>query len=84
MVEEFINDMVSETNHIDTPTVVKDNNETTKASKLRKAKPVVVHKNNNGAMKLADTGLKSDNTLIAHIMEEKEGWFYKLADKYNV
>ena len=26
-------------------------------------------------MKLANTGLKSNNTLGAHIVQEKEGWF---------
>ena len=35
-------------------------------------------------MKLADSGLKSNNTLGAHIVEEKEGWFYGWADKYDV
>ena len=34
-------------------------------------------------MKLADTGLKSHNTLGAHIVEEKEGWFYEWVDKYG-
>ena len=84
MVEGFINDMVSETSHMDAPTMIKDNNKTTTTSKLEKAKPVVVYESNNGAMKLAETGLKSNNTLGAHIMEEKEGWFYKWADKYDV
>ena len=59
--------------HIDTPTIVEDNNKTIMVSKLEKAKPVVVYENNNGATKLASTGLKSDNTLGAHIVEEKEG-----------
>ena len=84
MVEGFINDIVSETNHMDDPTVVKDNNETTTVSKLGKAKPVVGYENNNGNMKLAHTGLKSNNTFDAYIVEEKEGWFYKWADKYNM
>ena len=35
-------------------------------------------------MKLADTGSKSNNTLGAHIVEEKEEWFYEWADKYDV
>ena len=35
-------------------------------------------------MKLTNTGLKSKNTLGAHIVEEKEGWFYEWADKYDV
>ena len=35
-------------------------------------------------MKLANTGLKSNNTLGARIVEEKERWFYEWADKYDV
>ena len=84
MVEGFINDLVSETSHMDNLTVVKDNNKTTAVSKLEKWKPIVAYENNNGAMKLADTGLNSNNILDAHIVEENEGWFYKLADKYDV
>ena len=84
IVEGFINDTVSEKNNTDTPTVVEDNNETTTVSKLGKTKTVVVHENKNGAMKLANTRLKSNNTLGAHIVEEKEGWFYEWADKYDV
>ena len=35
-------------------------------------------------MKLANTGLKSNNTLGVHIVEEKKGWLYEWADKYDV
>ena len=73
MVEGFINDMVSETSHMDTPAVVKGNNETTTVNKLGKVKPVVIHENNHGNTKLVNTGLKSNNILGAHIVEEKEG-----------
>ena len=83
-VQGFINDMVSVTINTDAPTVVEDNNKTTEASRLGKAKPVVVYKNSNGNTKLANTGLKSNNTLGAHIVEEKEEWFYGQADKYDV
>ena len=76
MVEGFINDVVSETSHMDAPIVVEDNNETTTVSKLGKTKPVVVHENNHGNTKLANTGLKSNNILGAQIVEEKEGWSY--------
>ena len=69
--------MVSETSHTDALIVVKDNNKTTTASKFGKTKPVVVHENNNGTVKLAETGFKSNNTLGSHILEEKEGWFYE-------
>ena len=58
-VQGFINDMASNT---DTPTVIEGNNKVTMASKLGKAKPVVVHENNHGNTKLANTGLKSNNT----------------------
>ena len=55
--------------------MVEDNNETTMASKSGKVEPVVVHENNNGTMKLADTRLKPNNTLGTHIAETKEEWF---------
>ena len=84
MMEGFINDMVSERSHMDAPTVDEDSNKMTAMSKLGKTKPVVVHENDNSAIKLADIGLKSNNILGAHIVEEKEGWFYEWADKYDV
>ena len=34
-------------------------------------------------MKLAEAGMESSNTLGTHIVEEKEGWFYRWADKYD-
>ena len=77
MMEAFINDMVSETSHMDASTVVEDNNKTTVVSKLEKAKPIVVHENNNGAMKLSDTRLKSNNTVGAHIGEKWKDGFTK-------
>ena len=79
-VQEFINDMVGNTN---VPTTVESSNKATSVSKLGKAKPVVVHENNHGNTKLANTGLKSNNILGAHIVEEKEGLFYELADTYD-
>ena len=75
--------MVSERSHTDAPTAVKDNNKTTAASKLGKAKLVFIHENNNGNTKLAKNGLKSNNTLGVNILEGKEGWFYGWADKYD-
>ena len=58
----FINNMFDNTN---TATVVKNSNKTTTVSKSGKVKPVVVHERNNGAMKFADTDVKSNNTLGA-------------------
>ena len=61
--------MVDNTN---TATVVENNNKTTTVSKSGKTTPVGVHENNDSAMKLADTGLKSNNTLGAHVRARKE------------
>ena len=40
-------------------------------------------KNDHDNTNLANTGLKSNNILVAHIMEEKEGWFHGWADIYD-
>ena len=68
-MQGFINNMVDNTN---TATVVENNNKTTKVSKSGKAEPIVVHENNNGAMKLAEIGRKFNNTLGAHIVQKKK------------
>ena len=80
IVKRFINDMVGNTN---IPTVVESSNKATAASKFGKAKPVAVHENNHDNIKLAEAELKSNNILGAHIVEEKEGWFYGWADTYD-
>ena len=72
MVQGFINDMVG---NMDNPTMVEGNNEATGANKLGKTKPVVVHENNHGNTKLANTRLKSNNTFGTHTMEEKKNGF---------
>ena len=41
------------------------------------------NKNNHDDTNLADNGLKSNNTIGTHIVEEKEGYFYEWADMYN-
>ena len=71
MVEGSLDDMISEKSHTDAATVVNNNNKTTTVSKSGKAKLVILHETNNGMMKLTDTGLKSNNTLGAHVVEEK-------------
>ena len=79
-VQGFINNMVGNTNF---STVVKSGNKATVASKLGKVKPVVVHEDNDGNIKVTNTELESNNILGAHIIEEKEGWFYGWADTYD-
>ena len=41
------------------------------------------NKNNHDNTNLADNGLKSNNILGAHIVEEKEAWFYGWANTYD-
>ena len=41
------------------------------------------NKNSHDNTALSDNELKSNNTIGAHILEEKEGWFYEWADTYD-
>ena len=67
-VQGFTNDMVGNT---DGPNVIEGINKATATNKLGKVKPVVVHEINHGNAKLTNTELESNNTLSAHIVEEK-------------
>ena len=84
MVEGFISDMLSESSYLEAPTIVKDSNETTNENEMGELKPADVDENNNDGVKRANTGLKSNNILGAHALEENEEWFYQLTDKYDV
>ena len=53
-VQRFTNDMVG---NADAPTVIEGINKATVASKLGKAKPVVVHENSHNNTKLTDSEL---------------------------
>ena len=79
-VQGVSNDMIGDKNFL---TMVDSSNKATTGSKLGKTKPVVVHKNNHGNTELVNTELKSNNILGAHIVEEKERWFYRWADTYD-
>ena len=41
------------------------------------------HENNHDNSNIVDNGLDSDNTIGAHIMEEKEEWSYEWTDTYD-
>ena len=62
-----INNMVDNTN---TTNVVDNDNKTTTSNKTKKAEPIILHENNNGAMKLAEAGMESNHTLGARIVEK--------------
>ena len=96
IVQGFINDMVGNTN---IPTMVHNSNKATflEQDKINDLNEDLRHlhyglgdnindannKNNHDNTNLADTGLKSNNILGAHIVEEKEGWFYEWANTYD-
>ena len=84
MVEGFINDMVSELSYLEAPVIAKDSNKTTNENEMRKLKSAVVDEDNNDGVKCTNTWLKPNIILGAHILEEKEEWFYQLADNYDV
>ena len=46
--------------------------------------PTAVDGNNNDSVERANTVLEANNSLGAHILEEKEEWFYQCADNYDV
>ena len=95
-VQGFINDMVGNTN---VPTMVHNSHEATytEQDEINDLYEDLLHlrnglgdkindvnnKNSHDNTNLADTGLKSYNTIGAYIVEEKEGWFYRLADTYD-
>ena len=41
------------------------------------------NENSHNNTTLVDNGLESNNTIDAHIVEEKEEWFYEWVDTYN-
>ena len=95
-VQECINDMVGNTN---VPTMVHNSNKATYTEQdeindlngdLRNLRYGLGNNINDGDNEnshdntnLTNNGLKSNNTIGAHIVEEKKGWFYERADTYD-
>ena len=84
MVEGCISDMLPESSYLEALTTVEDSNETTNEDEMGDLKPAAVDENKNDGVKRANTGLEPNNILGAHILEEKEEWFYQWADNYDV
>ena len=76
MVEGFINVMLPKSSRLQAPTIVEDINETTNRNEIRNLGPTTVDDNDNDSMEHANTVLKINNILCAHVMEEKKEWFY--------
>ena len=84
MVKGFINDMLPKSNCLQAPTIIEDSNETTYKNEIGNLDPTAVDNNNNNSVERANIVLKANNILGAHVMEEKEKWFYQCADNYDV
>ena len=76
MMEKFINDMLLKLSHLQAPTIVKNNNETTNRNAIRDLDPTAVEDNDNNSVEHANTVFKTNNILGARVMEEKKELFY--------
>ena len=95
-VQGFINDMVGNTN---VPTMVHNSNKATytEQDEINDLNEDLRHlryglgnninnddnQNSHDNTNLANNGLKSNNTIGTHIVEEKEEWFYEWVDTYD-
>ena len=84
MVKGFINDMLPKSSRLQAPTIVKDNNKTTNRNKIGDLDPTAVDNKDNDSVERANTVLKTNNILDAHVIEEKEEWLYQCAINYDV
>ena len=84
IVEGLISDMLPKSSYLQGSTIVKDNNETTNGNEMGDLQPTAVDKNNKDSFERANTVLEADNILGAHVLEEKQEWFYQWADNYDV
>ena len=83
MVEGFINDILPKLSCLQVSTIIEDNNETTNINEIGDLDPTTVNDNDNDSVERANTVLKTNNILGAHIMEEKEVWFHQYANNYD-
>ena len=83
-MEGFISNMLPKSSYLDAPTIAEDINETTNGNEMGDLKPTAIDENNNNSVERANTVLEPNNILGAHILEEKEEWFYQWADNYDV
>ena len=84
MAEGFINDMLPKSSRLQAPTIVEHNNKTTNRNEIRDSDPTAVSNKDNDCVEHVNTILNPNNILDAHVMEEKEEWFYQCANNYNV
>ena len=59
--------------NLNTATIVDTNNKTTTSNKALKAKPIVVHENNDGAIKLAEAKMESTTPLVTILWKKRKG-----------
>ena len=74
MVEGFMNIMMPKSSCLQAATIVEDSNKTTKRNEMRNLVPTAVDKNNNNSVERANTILKANNILGAHVLKRKNGF----------
>ena len=84
MVEGFINDMLPKSSYLQDPTIVKDSNKTTNINEMGDLDPTAIDKNNNNSVERTNAELEANNSLGAHIPEEKDEWLYQCANNYDM
>ena len=75
IVKKFINNMLPKLSRFQAPIIVEDNNEIINRNEIRDLDPTTVDDNNNNNVEHANTVLKTNNILGAHIMEKKKNGF---------
>ena len=84
MVDGFFNVMLSKSICLQDPTVVEYNNETTNKNEIGELYSTAVDNDDNNSVERANTVLKTNTILGAHVMEEKGEWFYQCTNNYDV
>ena len=75
MVEGFINDVLPKSSCLETPTVAENSNETTNRNRMGDFDPTAVDKNKNHSVARANTVLKANIILGAHVLKEEKNGF---------
>ena len=73
MVEGFINDMLPKSSHLQAPTIVEDNNNTTNRNEVGDLDPTAVDNKVKDNEERFITVLNTNNILGAHVMEVRKG-----------
>ena len=84
IVEGFVNVILPKSSRLKAPTIMEDNKETTNRNESGDLDPITIDDKDNNSVERANTVLKFNNIPGAHVMEEKEEWFYQCVNNYDI